>query len=369
MDDVVLQVSDFVALVNQTLEFAYPSVVIEGEVSGFSISKNKWVFFDLKDAESTIGCFMTVYGLKHPVEDGMKLQVRAQPRLTKWGKFSVTVLSLRPIGEGSINRSLQLLKAQLEKEGLFASERKRSLPRFPARIGVVSSAQAAGYADFVKIVGERWGNVEIELANVAVQGEQAVTEITAGIRYFQQQTQPVDVLVIIRGGGSIDDLAAFSAEPVVRAVAASRIPTVVGVGHETDVSLADLAADVRAATPSNAAELVVPDRREVLDALSYLEQRMPQALLAQVERYQQRIHQWSQFLAAQLLAPKARLDLLEQKLISYNPANVLARGYSLVRTENGEVLRQAKQAKIGQKLMIELEAGRLGVTVYDKQDK
>src|SRR5688572_30163731 len=149
MDRTILQVSDLLALVNQTLEYAYPSVVVEGEVASFKVSKGKFVFFDLKDDSGAVNCFMMVYGLRQPLEDGMRVRLVAQPRLTAWGKFSLTVRDVSPVGQGSIQRAFQLLVAKLEKEGLFAAERKRTLPAMPRRIGLVSSVESAGYADFI----------------------------------------------------------------------------------------------------------------------------------------------------------------------------------------------------------------------------
>ena len=245
-------VSGFVELINQVLEFSCSAVEIEGEVASFKVNQGKWVFFDLKDEEASVGCFMPVYQLRTPIEDGMKLVVRAQPKVTKWGKFSVTVQSYRPLGEGSLRKSFQLLHAKLEKEGIFATERKRSLPQIPARIGVISSTQAAGYADFIKIVNESWGGLQIDVAHVQVQGEAAADQIVAAINRFNESQTPPEVLVIIRGGGSADDLNTFNDELLVRAIAASRVPILVGIGHEVDMTLADLAADVRASTPSNA---------------------------------------------------------------------------------------------------------------------
>lgn len=363
MDDVVLQVSDFVGLVNQTLEFAYPRVTIEGEVSGFTISKNKWVFFDLKDTESTISCFMTVYQLKVPIEDGMRLKIAATPKLTKWGRFSVTVQSAQPSGEGSLKRAYELLKASLSKEGLFSPERKRPLPHYPSRIGVISSAQSAGYADFIKIVNDRWGGLDILLADVAVQGESAPGQIVTAIAYFNQLEQPVDVLVVLRGGGSADDLSAFSTEPVTRAVAGSRSPIVVAVGHETDISLADLAADLRAATPSNAAELVVPDKKELIERLDYYQRRMPDALAEAVARHKQRLIHSVQFLGAQLLAPRGRIDILEERLRLYNPRSVLEKGYALIRTGNGGPVKSVKDLSTGDTIILELHDGLMGATI------
>ncbi len=362
MEHTVLQVSDFVGLVNQTLEFAYPVVVIEGEVSGFNISKNKWVFFDLKDKESTINCFMTVYQLKLPIEDGMKIQIRATPKLTKWGRFSVTVQAVKPVGEGNLQRAFEILKAKLDKEGLFAPERKRLLPRFPNTIGVIASTESAGYADFIKVTNNRWRGLSIHVADVQVQGEPAEGQVCRAIDYFNQSEEPVDVVVIIRGGGSKDDLLTFNTESVARAIASSRSPVLVGVGHETDHSLADFAADVRAATPTNAAEIVVPNRSEIRGHIAHFERLMPQLFLESINDYKQRLKQTVHTLSAELLAPKARIELLQERLKLYNPANVLAKGYSLVRS--GEVLvTSVKDVKKGDKIGLELRDGHVGAVI------
>lgn len=262
MENVTLSVSEAIDLVNQTLDYAYPVLKVEGEISSFKINQGKWVFFDLKDEDGTLGCFMPLYQLRTALEDGMRVVVSAKPRLTKWGKFSLTVVSVSPVGEGSLKRAFELLKARLEKDGLFSEERKRALPAAPSRVAVITSQQAAGYADFVKVINERWGGVKVEVASVQVQGETAALQIVRAIEYFNQQEEPAEVLVLIRGGGSADDLSVFNDEPLVRAVAASRIPTLAGIGHEVDTTLVDLAADVRAATPSHAAQILVPDKNE-----------------------------------------------------------------------------------------------------------
>ena len=201
---ILFGVSDFIALTNQTLEYAYPSVAIEGEVASFKVNQGKWVFFDLKDEQSSVGCFMSLYSLRVPIQDGMKVIVTASPKLTNWGKFSLTVRAIRPVGEGALKKSFELLKAKLEGEGLFAPERKRSLPQVPHHIGVISSTQAAGYADFVKILNDRWGGIKIDVAQVQVQGEAAPDQIIRAIRYFNEQAELPEVLVVIRGGGSAD---------------------------------------------------------------------------------------------------------------------------------------------------------------------
>ena len=328
-------VSGFVELINQVLEFSCSAVEIEGEVASFKVNQGKWVFFDLKDEEARVGCFMPVYQLRTPIEDGMKLVVRAQPKVTKWGKFSVTVQNYRPLGEGSLRKSFQLLHAKLEKEGIFATERKRSLPQIPARIGVISSTQAAGYADFIKIVNERWGGLQIDVAHVQVQGEAAADQIIAAINRFNENQTPPEVLVIIRGGGSADDLNTFNDELLVRAITASRVPT---------LTLADLAADVRASTPSNAAQIIVPDRRELLreikalvDGMAYRTESAISDLGSEIDSLRQRA----------LLYLDSRTDVLTNEikqfqriLAAYNPQLALARGYAIVRgsTEIGEVI-------------------------------
>jgi len=179
----IFSVSDFIAVANQTFEYAYPTVEIEGEVASFKVNHDKFVFFDIKDKNCSLGCFMTVWQLRVPIEDGMKVIVVASPKLTNWGKFSLTVRSIRPSGEGAIKKSFDILKSKLEKEGLFATERKRVLPLIPQHVAVVSSVQAAGYADFIKILGDRWGGVKLDVANVQVQGASAPDQIIKAIEY------------------------------------------------------------------------------------------------------------------------------------------------------------------------------------------
>ncbi len=334
-NNLLLSVSDFIALTNQTLEYAYPSVAIEGEVASFKVNQGKWVFFDLKDDEGSVGCFMSLYQLRVPLQDGMKVIVTANPKLTQWGKFSLTVRAVRPVGEGAIKKSFELLKAKLDKEGLFAPERKRSLPSMPQHVAVVSSTQAAGYADFMKIIDDRWGGVRVDVAHVQVQGEAAADQMINAIEYFNEQAELPEVLVLIRGGGSADDLSVFNDELLVREIASSRVPTLVGVGHEVDTTLADLAADVRAATPSNAAQILVPDRtavaaevrghvRTILPVIEQAIDMRRQTVQSQLERALWRTEQSQEQLEQRHGATKRTLG-------SYDPRRILERGYALVR--------------------------------------
>ena len=327
--EIRLSVTDFVGLVNQTFEYAMPGVVIVGEVSGYNVRQGKWVRFKLKDEQSAVDFFGSVYQIRQPLEDGMMVAVLGRPRLSdKWG-FSVSIQSVQPVGQGSIKRSFELLLRKLDAEGLFDEARKRPLPELPTRIGVISSTQAAGYADFVKILNGRWGGMQVEVAHTLVQGINAPGQIIRALDHFNQAGEPPEVIVIVRGGGDPDDLAAFNDEALVRAIAASRIPTLVGIGHEIDTTLADLAADVRAATPSNAAQLLVPDRRELIE-------RSRGIVLGLVPAMRSRETADLKERSAASIAERIRVlkDEVTQTarlLRQYDPQTVLARGYALVR--------------------------------------
>lgn len=335
MDSPTLSVSDFLASINQTLEYAYPVIGVVGEVASFKVNQGKYVFFDLKDESGSVGCFMTVWQLRTPIEDGMKIVVSANPKVTPWGKFSLTVQSLRPVGEGALKKSFELLKKKLEAEGLFDPARKRLLPSPPRRVAVVSSTQAAGYGDFIKILDERWGGLDIEVAHTQVQGDSAADQMIRAIRYFNEQAELADVLVLIRGGGSADDLAAYNDEQLVRMVAASRIPTLVGVGHEVDVSLADMVADVRAATPSNAAQLLVPDRRDIIAGAWEQVRSMASRSERAIDQYVVDDRQRLVWVMGRMHDNVDRqLQLVQHAsatLRAYDPRAVLERGYSLLR--------------------------------------
>lgn len=356
----VLSVSDFIGLVNQTLDLAYGSVIVEGEISSFRVAKEKYVYFDLKDDSATVNCFMTVYQLRTPLEDGMRVRVYASARLTEWGRFSLVIRAVEPVGEGALKKALELLRAKLEAEGVFDPARKRALPEYPERIGLITSADSAAAADFIKITGERWAGLSIQLVDVLVQGVDAPDHILAAIEHFNQMSQPPEVLVIIRGGGSADDLAAFSTEPVVRAVAGSRIPTVVAIGHETDLALAELAADLHASTPSNAAELLVPDKKEVLAQLGSLRQQIGKWLESGVSLKQAELKQMKQeiiqAMSLRIGGIEHELTLKRTLLDALNPMKVLQRGYAIVRIE-GRAIASVRKLKISEAADIEMRDG------------
>ena len=333
--EIRLSVTDFVALVNQTFDYAMPSVMIVGEVSGYNVRQGKWVRFKLKDEQSSVDFFGSVYQIRQPVEDGMVVAVLGRPRLSnKWG-FSVSVQSVQPVGEGSIKRSFELLFKKLQAEGLFDESRKRLLPELPKKIGLISSTSAAGYADFVKILNERWGGMQVEVAHTLVQGVHAPGQITRAIEYFNQAGETPEVIVIVRGGGDPDDLAAFNDEGLVRAIAASRIPTMVGVGHEVDTTLADLVADVRAATPTNAAQLLVPDRRELIERSRSIVRRLIPAMQVGIDGHRREanllLDESQRIISETLRRYQDETTALVRLLKQYDPSAVMAHGYALVR--------------------------------------
>jgi exodeoxyribonuclease VII large subunit len=384
MQPQVISVSEFVSIINETLAFAYPQVIVEGEVSSFKVNQGKFVFFDLKDENNTLNCFMMAHQLQFPIEDGMKVRVSGSPKVTKFSRFSLTVRAVELAGEGELRRAMELLRRKLEAEGLFDAARKRELPQFPRRIGLITSGTSAAYHDFIKILNARWSGVHVLLADVTVQGLTAPDQIVGALDHFNHLAEPADVLVLIRGGGSLEDLQAFSTEPVARAVAASRTPIIVGVGHEVDTSLADHAADLRAATPSDAARLVVPDRREIAARLEHLAGRGEHLLLAAAADRRSRIDRALGRFEAYLRLPmerlatltrgletyertvltdrRHRLATLDRVLRSFNPEAVLGRGYAIVR-RHGTILRDPAAANPGDPIDVQLAKGNLPARV------
>lgn len=332
-DEIKLSVSDFIAVVNQTLEYAYTSVMIEGEVSGFKVNQGKWVFFDLKDEDSSISCFMPLWDLRMELEDGMKVIIKGIPKLTKWGKFSLTAKQIMPVGEGSIKKNFELLKKKLAAEGLFDKSKKRPIPDDLKKIGVISSVQAAGYADFCKILNERWGGLEIYTAHTQVQGMVAADQIISALEYFNEKAE-VDIIAIIRGGGSADDLSVFNDEKLTRAIAASRIPVITGIGHEVDESLADLAADVRASTPSNVAEMLTPDKYaemvRIRGNIGRLNNKIIQEATGVEEDVFSRLGEALRFMKQKVAATQEDMNGKIKILEGVNPEAVLKRGYAIV---------------------------------------
>lgn len=409
-------VSEFIEFLNTAISTAvFPEgACVEGEILEYRVSQGKWIWFKLKDEDSVISCFSTVWQLRTPLEDGMRVRVFGNPRVhAKSGKFSVNVERVEFVGEGALRRAFELMKEKLGKEGLFRAERKRPLPRFPERIGVIASRESAAFGDLVRILGNRWGGMDVRLFHVQVQGKDAVRDITRAFRYFNSLERPVDVLVLTRGGGSFDDLQAFNSEEVARAVYSSTAPVVVGVGHERDESLADYVADIRASTPSHAAELIAPDRGEFtamvdghVGRLAVMTEAMIEEMRLQTESGSARLeeylrrsidffsHRMTEFarvfdafasdtrsrlvaassaavtllqtMAFRISGLKDDIVLKERMVRGLDPHRLLARGYSLVR-HAGRIVRDARDVTVGARLDVQMYRGTLGAKVTDKK--
>jgi exodeoxyribonuclease VII large subunit len=285
-EDRVLTVLELTRAIKETLADSFGSVWVKGEISNFKRAESGHLYFNLKEGrEALLACVMwrgSAMRLGFQPADGT--EVEAFGEITVYeprGNYQLVVKALRPGGLGALLLQLEELKRRLQAEGLFDAARKRALPRFPRTVGVVTSPVGAAVRDVIKVLRARWPSVRIVLAPVRVQGEGAAAEIAAAIGRFGRWGG-ADVLIVGRGGGSLEDLWAFNEEPVVRAIAASPVPVISAVGHEVDWTLADLVADVRAATPSNAAELAVRDRAEMAHRVEQWAERADRAVRAAV---------------------------------------------------------------------------------------
>lgn len=381
----IYSVSDLHAELNQL--FDQLPVVVEGEVQGAHVAQNRFVWFDLKDETHVLSCFSLVFRSHIPLEDGMQIRVTAKPKLFKKGKFVLDIHRIELVGEGSLKRAFELTKAKLEKEGLFAVERKRSVPLFPQRIGLITSLDAAAYTDVQRILKNRWTGYTLSVYPVNVQGVQAIPSIVEALQTINHDQPELDCLILTRGGGSMEDLQAFNTEEVCRAIFASRIPVVCGVGHERDITLADLVADVRASTPSNAAEMTVPDKKDVSYQISVLARQLAQHYTQQLQVAQsatdhavhildtvarqkmeafhaleRRLHLALERHTQHIIQQNSSVDQLVKLLKAFHPAHVLKRGYAIIRSKN-KVLKTIRGVVPGQALDISLADGNMSSTV------
>lgn len=386
----VFSVSDFIAHINDVLARSWDAeeLCVEGEVSGFRVSQGQWINFDLKDDQGLVNIFMTVWQLRVPLEDGMKVRIFGTPRIyPKFGKFSLTANRVELVGEGALKKALAALKARLEAEGLFDPSRKRLLPTFPSRIALIASRESAAYGDFVRIVNERWRGLEIHSYHVKVQGMGAAEDIVSAIQQANFRSDEYDVLILTRGGGSLEELMAFNDEQVVRAIHASKIPTLVGIGHERDFSLAELAADVRGSTPTDCARRLVPDRKDVLRDLAFqadkIESELQEIIRSKQELLERALRLPASWLAQQrqnleqstsvcksnvqqwirALNDRLRNDI--RLLASLDPKGVLARGYSMLRDAQGKAVTSVANLTIGQAVTVVLRDGEGDMKVQD----
>ncbi|MFI5388312.1 MAG: exodeoxyribonuclease VII large subunit, partial [Candidatus Eremiobacterales bacterium] len=266
--------------IKRALEGAFPQRVrVVGEISGCNVNRaSGHAYFTLKDAQASIACVclgdrLSQIDVALPLPDGLQVEIRGRvATYIPQSKYQISVDDIVPVGRGELHRRFEQLKQQLSREGLFARERKRPLPEFVRRVAIVTSREGAALADFLTTCRRRGAHIEVLVVHTPVQGEASATRVAMAIR--RASTLPVDVVVVARGGGSLEDLWAFNTEVVAREIAACARPVISAVGHETDVTIADFVADVRAATPTAAAELVSPDRARLLKSLAASETRL-----------------------------------------------------------------------------------------------
>ena len=378
---------------------AFGDLLLRGEVSNYKVYPSGHHYFTLKDSESALRCVMfkgSAMKLRFKPENGM--QVIASGRISVYprdGAYQLYCSGLSADGVGDLYVAFEQLKDKLYREGLFDPAHKKPLPRFPQRIAIVTSSAGAAVHDMIRILRRRYPIAKVLLLPVRVQGVEAPPEIVGAIRYANRY-QLADVLITGRGGGSLEDLWAFNDERVARAIYDSEIPVISAVGHEPDVAISDFVADRRASTPSNAAEIAVPDRMELLRWLDGADSRMAQGVTRQLKASQERLDSLAQKRVltdpTALIADKGmQLDHLQHRLAAamravtdresgrfaalaasldaLSPLRVLGRGYALAQTEDGTVLRSAAQTAAGERIRVRLAQGQLVCDVAETKEE
>lgn len=392
----ILSVSELTQEVKGLLEDGFPSVWVSGEVSNLARPTSGHLYLTLKDGGAQLRAVIwRGVGLRLRFDPRDGIEVIARGRLTVYpsrGDYQLVIEELHPKGVGGQELALRQLREKLFELGYFARERKKPLPRFPRRIALVTSPTGAAVRDMLEILGRRWPAAEVWIRPVRVQGAGAASEVAAALGLLNQ-LGGIDVVIIGRGGGSAEDLGAFNEECVARAIYFSRIPVVSAVGHEIDITIADLVADCRALTPSEAAERVTPHVQELIEGLRGAEAQLRRLLhrrlelgrarledltrrpafrlpLERVRESERRLDDWDERLgraAGQLLArDRQRLQGFAARLESLSPLNVLARGYSLTRKASDRtVVRASTQVQLGERLLTEIQGGRIYSRVED----
>lgn len=370
----VLSVSQVSKLVADALA-AQPllqDIWVSGEISNFTHHSSGHMYFTLKDDSARLKAVMfrrANSGLEFRPANGMRVFAHGQITVyVTGGEYQLYVDLMEPQGLGALFLQFQQLKARLEAEGLFSMALKRRLPAFPRRIGVVTSPTGAAVRDIITVSRRRWPGISITVIPAQVQGEAAPASIVEAITRANGLSD-IDVLIVGRGGGSIEELWGFNDERVARAIRASRIPVISAVGHETDFTIADFVADVRAATPSAAAELAVPDMVAYQAQLTTCTSRMESAIRRMTDRRRQRVDELSKWLEAKirnrLSSSRQRLLNLEGVLAALDPTAVLGRGYAICRGADGAVLKRAADAVQGEHVRVILGNGELGCDVRE----
>lgn len=397
-DDPPPSVSELTGQIQSLLEGKFANVSVVGEISSLSRPSSGHLYLNLKDAQASIRAVVwrtTARKLKFDLEEG--LEVVARGRVTVYpprGDYQLVLDDIVPKGLGAQDLALRKLKEKLAKLGYFAAERKRPIPRFPRRIALVTSPSGAAVRDMLEVLARRWPLADILIGAVRVQGDEAPLDIARMMRIVAQ-TPGIDVVILGRGGGSSDDLHAFNDERVATAIYTAPMPVISAVGHEIDVTIADLVADRRALTPSEAAEIAAPDRRELAKFLESRGQRLTDLVagrlriarqrldaiadrrsfrqpLERTRDLERRLDEFDQRLRiafrGRLQLAQARLATLAGKLDSLSPLNVLARGYSLTRIPtDGRVVRSIADVRAGDAVEILLADGRLAARIVEPE--
>ncbi len=386
----VLSVSQLTAAIQGTLQTEFGSIGVSGEICEVSRPHSGHIYFTLKDDTSQIKAILwrtAAQRLKFELEEGQEVICHGSldvypPR----GTYSFVVQRIEPQGIGALQLAFRQLQMRLATEGLFHPARKRQLPRFPRRVGFVTSPSGAAIHDFLQVVRRRFRGVQVFVIPAKVQGPGAAADVVRGIQLANRLQPALDVLVVGRGGGSIEDLWCFNEEPVVRAIFASKIPVVSAVGHEVDVTLADLVADVRALTPTEAAERVVPSAAELREQLAVVSRRMKMSLQAQLisarrhlellanrrslthphDRIHERARRLDELSLTMEQAIRRQAQRSREALVSYasqlealSPLQVLSRGYSVTQTAAGELIRETTSVKVGDVISTRLIDGEI----------
>ncbi len=368
---------------------------VQGEISNFSQPRSGHLYFTIKDGSAALKCVMwrsMAQRQRYIPRNGDAIEVHGSISVYEAsGQYQLYADTIRPVGEGALYQEFLRLKAQLEAEGLFDEERKRPIPEWPRRIGIVTSPTGAALRDMLNTLRRRYPLADMILAPTPVQGEAAPTGIVSALRSLNLTANP-DVILVARGGGSIEDLWAFNDERVARAIAVSEAPVISGVGHETDFTIADFVADLRAPTPTAAAELATPDRVDLMAALNDQNQRLVRATLGQTaaqrwnlnelqnrlqgqtpltriqndrQRLDELVHRAELALGHQMKLQGSQLSGLQRRLEALNPLAILKRGYAVVSQPDGSVVRSVTQVQASDELNVRVSDGEFKTRVAE----
>ena len=368
-------------------------VLVSGELSNVKVHFSGHIYMTLKDEKSSIRMVMfkgDAFSLRFRPENGMKVLVRGRISVyERDGQYQLYAKQIQPDGIGALFMAYEQLKIKLESEGLFSPDRKKTIPKYPKNIGIVTAKTGAAVRDILNILKRRYPLCVPYVFPVLVQGEQASGQIARAISYINEK-KLADVIIVGRGGGSIEDLWAFNEEIVARAVASSSIPVISAVGHETDFTICDFAADLRAPTPSAAAELAVPDKNELLGRISSYKNSLRNHLLHNLENQKNKLERFAKNFEPEKLTEmidnrrmeldglvsalknavdekikgkKTALENIIVRLSAQNPLNILAKGFSVAKNDNGEIIKSVKSIKLNDKINISFSDGEIGATV------